>query len=358
MMLSDKQLNWFKNLTQLDGVSGNEHAVAAYLQQEYTKLGVDDIIRDNLGSIMAVRYSKKENAPKLMILGHMDEVGFLVKEIVETGVLKIHPVGGWFNQTLLSHRVRVTTRKGDVYPGTIGSIPPHMLSEAERAKPMDIPQMLVDIGATSAQEVKAWGVQPGDMIVLDGSFEVLNNGKRLLSKAFDNRYGCVMGLDILDALSGHDLEYDLYVGASVQEEVGLRGAQTITQKVKPDIAVILDCSPANDATDRNAIGKLGEGVLVRMADSSMIATKDLIYKLVDICEEDGIAHQYYFSPGGTDAGIVHKSHEGIKTLTCCLCARNIHTSSSILDTDDYANAKKALVRFVDIETWRDVVCEK
>lgn len=357
-MLTDKQLNWFKNLTQLDGVSGHEHAVAAYLHQEYTKLGVDEIIRDNLGSIMAVRYSKKENAPKLMILGHMDEVGFLVKEILETGVLKIHPVGGWFNQTLLSHRVRVTTRKGDVYPGTIGSIPPHMLSEADRAKPMDIPQMLVDIGAVNANEVKAWGVQPGDMIVLDGSFEVLNDGKRLLSKAFDNRYGCVMGLDILDALSGQDLDFDLYVGASVQEEVGLRGAQTITQKVKPDIAVILDCSPANDATDRKAIGKLGEGVLVRMADSSMIATKDLIYKLVDICEEDGIAHQFYFSPGGTDAGIVHKSNEGIKTLTCCLCARNIHTSSSILDTDDYANAKKALVRFVDIETWRDVVCEK
>ena len=356
-MLSDKQLRWFEDLTQIDGVSGHEHDVAAYLRKEYEALGVDEIISDNLGSIMAVRYSKKENAPKLMVLGHMDEVGFLVKEITETGVLKMHPVGGWFNQTLLSQRVRVTTRKGDVFQGTIGSIPPHMLSDADRAKPMDIPQMLVDIGAESGKQVKEWGVQPGDMMVLAGGFEVLNNGKRLLSKAFDNRYGCVMGLDLLDALKGQELDYDLYVGASVQEEVGLRGAQTITQRIKPDIAVILDCSPANDATDRNAIGKLGEGVLIRMMDGSMIATKDLIYKLVDICEEDGIPHQYYFSPGGTDAGIVHKSNEGIKTLTCCLCARNIHTSSSILDTDDYLYAKKALVRFVDIKTWGDVVCE-
>lgn len=357
-MLSEKQLRWFEDLTQLDGVSGHEHDVAAYLRKEYGALGVDDIITDNLGSIMAVRYSKKENAPKLMVLGHMDEVGFLVKEVLETGVLKMHPVGGWFSQNLLSQRVRVTTRKGEVFPGTIGSIPPHMLSDAERAKPMDIPQMLVDIGAQSSEEVKTWGVQPGDMIVLAGEFSVLNNGKRLLSKAFDNRYGCVMGLDLLDALTGQDLDYDLYVGASVQEEVGLRGAQTITQLIKPDIAVILDCSPANDAADRKAIGKLGEGVLIRMMDGSMIATKDLIYKLVDICEEDNIPHQYYFSPGGTDAGIVHKSNEGIKTLTCCLCARNIHTSSSILDTDDYLNAKKALVRFVDIKTWGDVVCVK
>lgn len=318
--------------------------MAKYLHQEYGRLGYE-VKYDQLGSIVAYKKSKIENAPKVMVLAHMDEVGFLVKEITETGVLKIHPVGGWFSQTLLAHRVRVTNRYGDVFKGTIGSIPPHMLSPEERNKPMQIDQMIVDIGAKDKDEVLDLKVQVGDMIVVDGPFEKLND-KRLLAKAFDNRYGCVMGLDILDSLHDKDLPFDLYVGASVQEEVGLRGAQTITQMINPDYAMVLDCSPANDALDKNAQGKLGDGVLIRMMDASMIANKDLIHELVDVCVDNDIKHQYYFSNGGTDAGIVHKVHDGVPTVTACIVARNIHTSSSILDVEDYLNAKKAILKLL------------
>ena len=189
------------------------------------------------------------------------------------------------------------------------------------------------------------GISVGDMIVVQGVFEQLND-HRLLAKAFDNRYGCVMSIDLLKSLKDVELDFDLYIGASVQEEVGLRGAQTITQTVKPDVAIVLDCSPANDALDSKAIGKLGEGVLIRMMDGSFIADKEMIYKLVDVCVKESIKHQYYYSNGGTDAGIVHKSLEGVKTLTCCLVARGIHTSSSILDTNDYLAAKKALMNLL------------
>src|SRR5699024_3664805 len=126
-------------------------------------------------------------------------VGFLVKEITDTGVLKLHPVGGWFSQTLLAHRIKLTNRYGDVFKGTIGSIPPHMLSPEDRKKPMEISQMIADVGAQDKDEVLSWNIQVGDMIVVEGPFEKLNE-KRLLAKAFDNRYGCVMGLDILDSL--------------------------------------------------------------------------------------------------------------------------------------------------------------
>ena len=340
-MLSEKQLNWFIDLTQIDGVSGHEKNVAHYLHQAYEKMGYD-VLYDQLGSVMALKKSKQENAKKVMILGHMDEVGFLVKDITETGVLKIHPVGGWFSQTLLAHRVRVTNRLGEVFVGTIGSIPPHMLTPEQRSKPMNIDQMVVDVGAKNKDEILAWNIQVGDMIVVDGPFEKLNE-HRLLAKAFDNRYGCVMGLDLLDSLKEEELPFDLYVGASVQEEVGLRGAQTITQMIQPDYAIILDCSPANDALDKSAQGKLGEGILIRMMDGSMIANKDLIYELVDVCVDHDIKHQFYFSNGGTDAGIVHKTSKGVQTLTACIVARNIHTSSSILDTQDYLNAKKAIL---------------
>ena len=340
-MLNKQQLTWFEDLTQIDGVSGHEHEVAKYLEDAYRPL-CDEIIRDNLGSIIAVKKSKKENAKRVMVLAHMDEIGFLVREVMKNGVLKIHPVGGWFSQTLLAHRVGVTTRKGVKYMGSISSIPPHMLDAKARLKPVDIPQMVVDVGATSEEEIAAMGICVGDMIVVQGGFEKLSDN-RILAKAFDNRYGCVLSIDLLESLKDVELDFDLYIGASVQEEVGLRGAQTITQLVKPDYAVILDCSPSDDALNPNALGRLGDGVLIRMADGNMIASKEMIHKLIDVCVREDIKHQYYFSLGGTDAGIVHKSLVGVKTLTCCLVGRGIHTASSIIDTNDYLSAKSAVI---------------
>lgn len=350
-MMNKQQLQWFEELTQIDGVSGHEHDVAKYLNQEFNKLGADDIFYDNLGSIMAVKKSNNKDAKKVMILGHMDEVGFIVKQVMPSGALKLQAIGGWFSQNLLAHRLVLTTRNGDKYPGTIGSIPPHLLPAEKRNSPIQIEDMLADVGALDAEDAKRMGIQAGDMVVVQGGFEVLNDGKRLLSKAFDNRYGCVMALDIFDRMKDLDLDYDLYVGASVQEEVGLRGAQTMTQLVDPDFAIVLDCSPANDIADSKALGVLGDGVLIRMADGSMIASKTVINKFVDVCVANDIKHQYYFSPGGTDAGIVHKSNAGVPTLTCCVVARNIHTSSSILDTQDYLAAKEALGYFLDSKPW-------
>ena len=169
-MLSKKQLKWFKELTQLDGVSGHEHYVANYLEAEYEKY-TDEILRDQLCSIIAVKKSKQKDAPKVLVLGHMDEVGFLVKDITKTGVLKMHPVGGWFSQTLLAHRIRLTNRNGQQFAGTIGSIPPHMLSAEERKKPIEIDQMIVDVGAKDKEDVLSMGIQIGDMIVVQGEFE-------------------------------------------------------------------------------------------------------------------------------------------------------------------------------------------
>lgn len=352
-MLNKEQLKWFEDLTQLDGISGHERQIAAYLHHAYETVS-DEIMYDQLGSIVALKKSKNPNAKKVLVLGHMDEIGFLVKEITDLGVLKLHPVGGWFDQTLLAQRIRLTTRHGSVYTGAIVSKPPHMLSEKERSKPVSISQMVADVGATSKQEIIDMGIQVGDSVVVAGPFDVLHSGKRLLSKAFDNRYGCVLGLDILNALRDKELDFDLYVGASVQEEVGLRGAQTLASMVRPDLAIILDCSPANDTQDKHAQGRLGDGVLLRVMDRSMIANKELLYRFQDTCAAHDISYQFYYSPGGTDAGIVHKIGNGIPTLTCCVVARSVHTSSSILDTDDYLAAREGLLHFLCEGSWGDV----
>ncbi len=333
-------------LSQLYGVSGQEQYVSRYLKSEYLKF-TDEIIYDNLGSIFAVKRSKKANAKKVMIAGHMDEVGFIVKTITKTGCLTLHPIGGWWSQTLLGQRVAVINGRGQVFKGTIGAIPPHLLTEADRAKPMEIKNMLVDIGARNKEEVEQLHIRPGDMIVLEGDFQVLANGKRLLAKAFDNRYGCALGLALLDSLKNTELEVDLYIGATVQEEVGLRGAQTAASMIHPDLAIVFDCSPANDASgDETAFGQLGKGLLIRFVDANYLPNRCLLDALIDVCTEQSLPYQYYVSMGGTDAGAIHKSAEGVPTLTMCICARNIHTNSSIIDTDDLDTAFKSALALV------------
>ena len=346
MTLSKETLSLMEELTQAFGIPGDEKEVSRILKKYYETLA-DEIIYDNLGSIFAIKKSKNLDAKTVMIAGHMDEVGFIVNKINEKGSLSLVPLGGWWNQTLLGQRVLVKTKSGQKIKGTIGSIPPHLLTEKERSAPMDIKNMLVDIGQTTKEEAEALGITMGSPVILEGPFEILEGGKRLLAKAWDNRYGCIMGIELLQALKDIDLDVNLAVGASVQEEVGIRGAQTATYLINPDAAIVFDCSPANDASaDKDSFGQLGKGPLVRFIDANYLPHRGFINHYTDLLEANGIPYQYYQSLGGTDAGAIHKSFEGVMTVTMCICARNIHTNSSIIDVSDYENARKAALAMV------------
>ena len=135
----------------------------------------------------------------------------------------------------------------------------------------------------------------------------------------------------------------MYIGVSVQEEVGCRGALTITNKIAPDFAIVLDCSPSDP---KNKNGILGKGVLLRVKDANMLAFKSLINYQKSICEKLNIPCQPFISMGGTDAGMIHKSNNGILTLTHCICAKNLHTSSTIMDINDYLWAKESLIYII------------
>jgi len=346
-MLNQETLELMREMTQAMGISGDEKEVSQLLRKAYEPYA-DEIIYDNLGSIFAVKKSKNPEAKTLMLAGHMDEVGFIVKSVNEKGALAVAPIGGWWSQTLLGQRVLVKTRNGIKLKGTIGSIPPHLLTDKDREKPMEIKNMLVDIGCTTKNEADALGVFPGCSLVLDGPFETLNDGRRLLAKAWDNRYGCIMGVEVLKAFKDTELDVNLVVGATVQEEVGIRGAQTASYLVKPDAAIVFDCSPANDASgDKEAFGQLGNGPLVRFVDANYLPHRGFLYHYVDLLEKNGLPYQYYQSMGGTDAGAIHKQYEGIMTLTMCICARNIHTNSSIIDTQDYETARTAVIKMIE-----------
>lgn len=337
-------LEMFRTLTELPGAPGNEHAVRGYMRAELGKYS-DELIQDNLGGIFGVRRGP-EDGPRIMVAGHMDEVGFMVSQITDNGMIRFQPLGGWWNQVLLAQRVEIITDNGPVI-GVIGSIPPHLLSEEVRNRPMDIKNMLIDIGADDLADAKKIGIRPGQQIVPVSLFTPLANNKKILAKAWDNRYGCGLAIELLKEVHGEKLPNNLYSGANVLEEVGLRGAAAAATMINPDVFFALDASPANDATgDKNEFGQLGKGTLLRIFDRSMITHRGMREFILDMAETHNIPYQYFISQGGTDAGRVHTSNEGVPSAVIGICSRYIHTSGSIIHTDDYAAAKELLVKLV------------
>jgi glutamyl aminopeptidase len=344
-MLTPYELKQFKILSELNAVSGYENQVASYLLNAYQAAGFETLT-DALGSVFAVKKSQRPNAKKVMILGHMDEIGFIVSKIEKNGMIRLLPIGGVNALTLTSQRLQVTTREGKTFLGAVDATPPHLLKGVHQGVPT-VESLYVDFGFTTDVEAKENGVRVGDMVTFAAPFAVLAGGKRILGKAFDNRYSLVMGLTILKRLKNRQLPYDLYVGASVQEEVGLRGATTISTKIAPDFAIVLDCSPARDTSgDAQELGQLGKGLLLRYIDASMIARPTLLAWQETMAIKAKVPYQYYSSPGGTDAGAVHKNLAGIMTLTHCIVARSIHSPSTILDTADFLSSKKTLIKML------------
>ncbi|KRG16060.1 M42 family metallopeptidase [Lederbergia galactosidilytica] len=342
--MNQETLTMFKTLTELPGIAGNEHAVRDYMRGELEKYA-DGIIQDRLGGIFGFKRGD-EQGPTIMVAGHMDEVGFMVTQITDNGMIRFQTIGGWWNQVMLAQRVQVVTETKKI-DGVIGSIPPHLLTEAQRNKPMDVKNMLIDVGADDRKDAEQMGIKPGQMIVPVCPFTPMANPKKIMAKAWDNRYGCGLAIELLKELQGVDLPNRLYSGATVQEEVGLRGAATAANMIQPDLFFALDASPANDASgDKNQFGQLGKGALLRIFDRSMVTHKGMREFVLDTAESNKIAYQYFVSQGGTDAGRVHTANEGIPSAVIGICSRYIHTSSSIIHVDDYAAAKELLVKLI------------
>lgn len=219
---------------------------------------------------------------------------------------------------------------------------------------MQIKNMLIDIGADDEADAKAIGIRPGQAILPICPFTPMANPKKIMAKAWDNRYGCGLAIELMEELANEKLANTLVVGATVQEEVGLRGATTSTNMIQPDLFIGLDASPANDMTGQKMeFGKLGEGVLLRILDRTMITNPRFRDYLLDLCETHQIPYQYFVSPGGTDAGKAHLSREGVPSVVIGICSRYIHTPASVIHTDDYLAAKhllKTLVKHIDRET--------
>lgn len=344
MELSEKTLDRMKTLTGLHGAPGFEDKVREYMKKELSEYA-DEIIQDGLGGIFAVKKSTKENAPKVLVAAHMDEVGFMVTALMDNGFIKFTPLGGWASDVLLSQRFSVRTSEDEEITGVIGSVPVHFRRGG--SKETKIEDMLLDVGADSKEELLEMGINLGDSIVPEVDFKVLKNDKKLLAKAWDNRYGCLIAIEALESLKDTELDCDLYIGANVQEEVGLRGAKASTHMIDPDIAFVVDCSPANDMMGKkDDLGKIGEGTLIRLFDRTMILAPRMREFLLETAKESDAKYQYYHSPGGTDAGSIHTSNNGVPSAVVGICSRYIHTANSIINYEDYLHAHNLLTSLI------------
>jgi putative aminopeptidase FrvX len=342
--MNEQTLELFKKLTEATGAPGFEHEVRDIMREELGKY-TNEIIQDNLGSIFGVKRGE-ENAPRVMVAGHMDEVGFMVTHITEQGFIRFQTLGGWWSQVLLAQRVQIITENGPVI-GVIGSLPPHVLSDEQRSKPMQLKNMFIDIGADDKADVEKAGIQPGQQILPICPFTPLANPKKIMAKAWDNRYGCGLAIELLKELKHDALPNTLFTGAHVQEEVGLRGAATSANMIQPDIFFALDAGPANDIPGvSEGFGKLGKGALLRIYDRSMITHKGLRDFILDTAETEKIPYQFFISQGGTDAGRVHISGNGVPSAVIGICSRYIHSHAAIAHVDDILAAKELLVSLV------------
>ena len=340
----DRTQSFLKDLVEAHGAPGFEQPVARVMEK-YLK-GVGTFSRDRLGSFICEKKGTSA-APRVMLAGHLDEVGFMVKSITKDGYIKFLQLGGWWGHVVLAQRMIIKTRKGDVL-GVVGSKPPHELRDEDRKKVLEIKDLYLDVGATSDWDVrKQLDIRPGDAILPDSHFTEMANPRLYLAKAWDNRVGCALAAEVAQQLKGQSHPNTLFAVATVQEEVGLRGAQTSAFKVQPDVAFALDTGIAHDTPGTEGDEKLGGGPLVVVYDASSIPNRGLLDLVTDTAKKLKLPLQFEsVERGGTDAGRIHVTGQGVPSISMGIAARYIHSHVSIIDRRDFDQTVKLLVAVV------------
>ena len=345
-------MNWdlLKKLSETPAVPGREDALRQQVMDTMRPV-VDEMSVDIMGNVIGRRRGAGQR--RVMLAAHMDEIGFMVRHIDDKGFLRLQALGGFDARMLFAQRVVVHPRSGETLRGvlTYSTKPTHLLSPEELKDAPKVENVMVDVGL-GVDEVRK-RVAVGDMVTMDRTCE--SCGDQIIGKAMDNRIGLYVMLETLRALAPH--EVDLYAVATVQEEIGLRGAGTAAFAVEPEVGIALDTTIANDLPgmpESESITRLGQGVAIKIMDSSLICHPGLVEHFRVLAEGTGIPHQMEILPrGGTDGGALQRTRGGTASITLSIPTRYIHTVNEMVSKVDVQAAVRLLTAFVGEAHLRD-----
>lgn len=358
--IEEKELARIRELSLLFGPSGCEGEVADWLEERIRPMGYRTW-RDRMGNVIVpIRGGGDPAAPRrrVMVSAHMDEVGVMISEICEDGLLRFDTVGGIHSSVLEGRKMTLgdETRR---LCGVVASKAIHHKKQSERNRLTPIGQLYIDIGAESREEAERI-VSVGDLGVFDSEFYCFGKENSLIKgKALDDRMGCAALLSVLESLAREPLQaaVDVYACFTVREEIGLSGAKVAAQTVCPDLAIVLESTAVANlfgVPTSKQVANLGDGGVISLMDRSTVYDRELVRLALQTAKENGIAAQVKrYVSGGNDAGSIHKSGIGVRTLALSVPTRYLHSPSCVANISDYRAVRdltEALVRTVTAET--------
>lgn len=323
---------------------GQEDLIREIVRKELE--GICEMRTDRMGNLHCVKKGKGENRKKLMIAAHMDEIGFIVKHIDDKGFVRIQPLGGWDPRQMFSQRVKVHTQTG-ILNGLLNfsTKPKHLLTDAEASKKPEIDGFFIDLGLTGEEAKQK--IRLGDMVTMDRTFQ--EEGPLMTCKCMDDRVAVYVMIEAVRAAKSNDVE--VHAVATVQEEIGLRGATAAGSAIAPDVVVAVDITLAMDTPgvpEQDQITRLGEGAAIKLMDSSLLCHPKVVNHFRSLAEKNQIKYQIEVLPlGGTDAGGVQRLHGGIPAFTLSVPCRYVHTVNETVHRDDVQACVDLLARYIE-----------
>ena len=330
-------------LTETSGVPGYEDRIRDVVRRELEP-EVDTLESDAMGNVVGTIEGGDE---EVVVAAHMDEIGFMVRHVTEEGFVQVDPLGGWDARVLKAQRVTIHTDDGDL-PGLIGSVPPHTLDEEQREKTPDVEDVHIDVGLDGEEAQER--ISRGDLVTLAQTTTQV--GEHVTGKALDDRV-CVFAM-LEAARRIEDPDVTIHFVATVQEEVGLRGAEAVGVDLSPDLAIALDVTVANDVPGFEAgdhVTKLGEGTAIKLKDSTVITNPKVHERMRDVAESEDIEYQLEVLPaGGTDTARLQRAGGATPVGAISVPTRYLHTVTESAHVDDVEATIDLLTAFLETET--------
>ncbi|MFW9822375.1 MAG: M42 family metallopeptidase [Candidatus Thorarchaeota archaeon] len=339
-----------EKLSTIIGVSGHEEDVSNFILNEIDSDNLaDEAWIDSLGNVLAIKKGIDSNS-RILLDAHIDEIGFMVSHIENKGFLRFVLIGGWDARILLGQSVILKSKTGEIFHGIIGSKPPHLSSLEERKNQVKVSNMYIDLGFTSEEEVQDNNIDVGTVGTLFSPFTEFPNGM-VKGKAFDDRTGCNVILQVMKLLKEEEKPKEtLLFNFASQEEIGGRGAVTGAYSLKPTIALAIENTTAADVPgirDSEIPVFIGKGPAITLADRSIISHPKVNERIIKNAEIKGISYQIK-KPlyGGTDAGKIHVSREGVPSSVVSVPCRYIHSPTSLLKLEDIYDTVRLIDAFI------------